>query len=131
MNKVILTGRLTTDPDGRHTSSGIPVASFSLAVDRKYKNANGEKETDFIPCVTWRKTAELVSQYLRKGSKILVEGSLQMERYEDREGNKRTVYKVQVESIEFLDSRRVEGTEEAGGPQEDPQYPQDDSDLPF
>ena len=127
MNRVILIGRLTRDPEIRYTQSGIAVANFSLAVDRRFKNANGEKETDFINVVAWRKQAELIGEYLKKGFMTAVEGSLQMRKYQTREGENRTVYEVMADSVQFLDR----GSRGSGGGQ-DSSYPPplDDQDAP-
>ena len=89
LNKIIIMGRLTRDPELRHTQSGTAVASFSLAVDRDFKSQNGEKETDFIDVVAWRNSAEFVSRYFTKGRMAVVEGRLQIYPWQDRDGNKR------------------------------------------
>ena len=86
LNKIILMGRLTRDPELRRTESGTAVCSFSIAVDRDFKSKNGEKETDFIDIVAWRATAEFVSKYFQKGSLIAIEGSLQSRQYQDKTG---------------------------------------------
>lgn len=102
MNRVILIGRLTRDPELRYTASGVAVASFSLAVDRQYKNGNGEKETDFINIVAWNKLGELCGEYLAKGKQVALEGRLQIRSYEDKDGIKRTVAEVVADSAQFL-----------------------------
>lgn len=107
LNKIVLMGRLTRDPEMRKTASGTPVTSFSLAVDRDYKNQAGEKETDFIDCTAWRGTAEFVFKYFSKGRMAVVEGRLQMEDWTDRDGNKRRSFKVVVENANFGDSKKV------------------------
>lgn len=103
LNKIILIGRLVADPEMRYTQSGIGVVNFRIAVDRQYKNASGEKETDFINIVAWRKLAELINQYMSKGRLVAVEGSLHMRRYQSKEGENRTVYEVQADNVQFLD----------------------------
>ena len=103
LNRVVLIGRLTQDPELRYTNSGTAVASFSLAVDRPRTNANGERETDFINIVVWQKQAETVSQYLHKGRLAAVDGRLQIRSYENREGQKVRVAEVVAESVRFLD----------------------------
>lgn len=108
MNKVILIGRLTRDPELRTTKSDIPVCSFSIAVDRRFKNANGEREADFINCVAWRQQAEFVSKYFSKGKKIAVVGNLQTRSWEDREGNRRTATEAVVDEVEFVESKSAE-----------------------
>jgi single-strand DNA-binding protein len=105
MNNIILIGRLVADPETRYTQSGIAVCNFCVAVDRKYKNAAGERETDFINCVAWRKTGEVIGQYLTKGREIGVQGSLHSRKYQDKDGNNRTAYEVQVDSFDFIGSR--------------------------
>ena len=108
MNKVILIGRLTRDPEVRYTQSGIAVCTFTLAVDRRYarKNENsGQPTADFIPIVAWRKLAEICGNNLTKGRRISVEGSMQVRSYEAQDGTKRYVTEVIADEIEFLDSR--------------------------
>ena len=107
LNKIILMGRLTRDPELRHTQSGVSVASFSLAVDRDFKDRNtGEKATDFIDVVAWRQTGEFVSKYFTKGRMAVVEGRLQMRDWTDRDGNKRRSAEVVADNVYFGDSRR-------------------------
>ena len=101
LNKIILMGRLTRDPELRRTESGTAVCSFSIAVDRDFKSKNGEKETDFIDIVAWRATAEFVSKYFQKGSLIAIEGSLQTRQYQDKNGNNRTAVEVVANNINF------------------------------
>jgi len=109
-NRIILIGRLTRDPELRYTPSGQPVTSFTLAVDRPFKNQNGEKETDFIDIVAWRKLAEQVSQYMTKGRLVAVEGRLQIRSYEAKDGSgKRKVAEIVADGVRFLDSGRGGG----------------------
>ena len=97
LNRIILMGRLTRDPELRHTQTGTPVASFSLAVDRDFKDRNtGEKATDFIDIVAWRQTAEFVSRYFTKGRMAVVEGRLQLRDWTDRDGNKRRAAEIHI-----------------------------------
>lgn len=105
MNKVILIGRLTRDPELRYTSSNIPVATFSLAVDRTFSNQNGERETDFINIVVWRKQAENCKNYINQGSQVAVEGRIQTRNYEDQNGQKRYVTEVVADNVQFLDTK--------------------------
>ena len=98
MNKVILIGRLTRDPELRYTGSNTPVATFSLAVNRSFTNQNGEREADFINCVVWRKLAETVKNYLSQGSQVAVEGRIQTRNYDDQNGQRRYVTEVVVEN---------------------------------
>lgn len=106
LNRVILIGRLTRDPELRILPSGVPVASFTLAVDRPFLNQQGERETDFIDIVVWRKQAETVSNHLSKGRLVAVEGRLQVRSYETAEGQKRKVSEVVADSVRFLDRPR-------------------------
>ena len=107
LNRIILMGRLTRDPELRHTQTGTPVASFSLAVDRDFKDkTTGEKSTDFIDIVAWRQTAEFVSRFFTKGRMAVVEGRLQLRDWTDRDGNKRRSAEVVADNVYFGDSRR-------------------------
>lgn len=106
LNKIILMGRLTRDPELRRTGSGTAVTSFSLAVDRDYKSQSGEKETDFIDIVAWRATAEFVSKYFTKGRMAVVEGRLQIRDWTDKEGNKRRTTEVVADQVYFGDSKK-------------------------
>ena len=105
MNKVMLIGRLTRDPELRYTQSGTAVASFSLAVDRRFSNQNGEREADFINCVAWNKSAEFVANYFHKGKQMALEGRLQVRSYEGNDGQRRWVTEVVAEQIEFVGSK--------------------------
>lgn len=102
LNLVVLTGRLTSDPELKYTQSGKAFAKFSLAVSRRYNR----EETDFINVVTWEKKAELASQYLKKGSLVGVTGSIRVRPYEDADGNKKKTTEVLVDNLEFLESRK-------------------------
>lgn len=102
LNRSVIIGRLTKDPELRTTSNGTPVTTFTVAVDRDRKNANGEKETDFIPVVTWRGLAETCEKYLSKGKLAAVEGRLQIRSYEDQKGTKRTVAEIVADNVQFL-----------------------------
>ena len=107
LNHIVIMGRLARDPELRRTQSGVPVASFRLAVDRDFKDKNtGERGTDWIDVVAWRATGEFVSRYFTKGRMAVVEGRLQIRPYTDRDGNKRTAAEVVAENIYFGDSRR-------------------------
>lgn len=113
VNRIIIGGRLTRDPELRYTQSDIPVCSFSVACDRDYGKGE-EKETDFIDVVAWRGTAEFVSKYFTKGRMAIVDGRLQMQDWTDREGNKRRSAEVVADSVYFGDSRpKQEGGENA------------------
>ncbi len=107
LNRIILMGRLTRDPELRHTQTGTAVASFSLAVDRDFKDkTTGEKATDFIDIVAWRQTAEFVSRFFTKGRMAVVEGRLQLRDWTDRDGNKRRSAEVVADNVYFGDSKR-------------------------
>lgn len=109
LNKIILMGRLTRDPELRHTGSGTAVVSFSLSVDRDFKSQGGEKETDFIDIVAWRNTAEFVSKYFTKGRMAVVEGRLQIRDWTDKDGGKRRTAEVIAENVYFGDSKKESG----------------------
>ena len=125
LNKIIIMGRLGKDPELRHTQSGTPVASFSLAVDRDFKDkASGERVTDWIDVVAWRQTGEFVSRYFTKGRMAVVEGRLQMRDWTDRDGNKRRSAEVVADNVYFGDSKKDgEGGGYQGGYQQSG-YPQ-------
>ena len=111
MNKSIIMGRLTADPELRQTQSGIATCRFTVAVNRRFKNANGEYDADFISCVAWRQTAEFVSRYFSKGSMICVEGSLRTGSYQDRNHSDVTHYTTDlyVDNVEFCGSKQNNG----------------------
>jgi single-strand DNA-binding protein len=117
LNKIILMGRLTRDPELRHTQSGVAVASFALAVDRDFKDrSTGEKSTDFIDVVAWRQTGEFVSKYFTKGRMAVVEGRLQIRDWTDKDGNKRRAAEVVADNVYFGDTKRDnEGGSYQGG----------------
>ncbi len=108
MNKVYLIGNLTRDPEVSETSSGVPYCRFSIAVNRNFTNAEGNREADFFNVIVWRGQAESCGRFLKKGSKIAVVGSLQNRSYEDKDGVKRTVTDVVASEIEFLTTNRGE-----------------------
>lgn len=116
LNKAILIGRLTADPELRTTTNGITVASFTVAINRLYKNQNGEQEADFIRCVAFRKVAKNIGRYVHKGSKIAVEGSIQTRTYDGQDGTKRYVTEVICSSVEFLDSRNTNQNDDYSQP---------------
>lgn len=105
MNKVVLIGRLTRDPELRYTSSNIPTVTFSLAVNRPFQNQNGVREADFINIVMWRKQAETAKKYLSKGSLIAVDGRIQTRNYDGTDGKKVYVTEVVADNFEFLESK--------------------------
>ena len=107
LNHIVLMGRLVKDPELRYTQSQIPVASFTVAVDRDFGGRDGaERQTDFIDCVAWRQTGEFVSKYFQKGRMIVVSGRLQSRKWQDREGNNRTSWEVSADNVYFGDSKR-------------------------
>ncbi|MFD2117420.1 single-stranded DNA-binding protein [Paenibacillus yanchengensis] len=106
LNRVILIGRLTRDPELRYTPAGVAVTQFTLAVDRSYTTGQGEREADFIPVVTWRQLAENCANYLRKGRLAAVEGRIQVRNYENNEGKRVYVTEVIADNVRFLESNR-------------------------
>ena len=148
LNRIIIMGRLTRDPELRRTQSGLAVTSFSLAVDRDFKNQSGEKETDFIDVVAWRQTAEFVCNYFSKGRMAVVEGRLQIRDWTDRDGGKRRSAEVVADNVYFGDSKRDGGGDyssapaysapaysapapERGGPSDFAEIGEEDGELPF
>lgn len=140
LNRITVMGRLTRDPELRRTQSGLPVCTFSIACQRDYKSADGERATDFIDVVAWRSTAEFVSCYFTKGRMAVVDGRLQLRDWTDRDGNNRRSAEIVANSVNFGDSKpqnqaapaptysgvsaeSVQGWSDAGEP--------DDGDLPF
>ena len=113
MNKAILIGNLTRDPETMTTSSGITKCNFTVAVQRRFANAQGVREADFIPVVCWRQTAELCARYLSKGRKVAVEGSIQVRSYDAQDGSKRYVTEVVADNVEFLGSREDGGSRQS------------------
>jgi len=105
MNRVCLIGRLTIKPELKYTSSNIPFTRFSIAIDRTFNNAQGQKETDFINIIVWRKQAENVCQYLDKGSLVSIEGRIQTGSFNDKDGNKRYTTDIVADSVQFLESK--------------------------
>jgi len=139
LNKVILIGRLVKDPEVKATQSQISVCSFTLAVDRKFKNADGERQADFLNCVAWRQQAELLGKYFQKGYRVGIVGNLQSRSYDDANGKKVYVTEVIVDEIEFVESKKEQRN--AQGQTYAPQAPSvdngfypamdDDTTLPF
>lgn len=105
MNKIILLGRLTKDPEVKYTNNGKAVAQFTLAVNRPIKNAEGNYEADFINIVAWNQTAEVVGNYVHKGQRLLIEGRLQIRTYDAKDGSKRYVTEVVASNIEFIEKK--------------------------
>lgn len=116
LNRIVIMGRLTRDPELRYTQSNTPVASFTLAVDRDFSGKDGgEKQTDFIDCVAWRQTGEFVNKYFSKGSMAVVSGRLQSRKWQDNQGNNRTSWEVNADSVYFGESKKDSSTQQAGG----------------
>lgn len=143
-NLVVLTGRLTADPELKTTTNNVSVCSFSIAVNRRY-NSGEERQADFINIVAWRGSAEFVSKYFKKGDMIGIEGSIQTRRYQDRDGNNRTAFEVVANNIQFVGGKKSNNNSADVDPENDPlnqvqdrlnefnevgNY-DDDSDLPF
>lgn len=134
LNRVVLIGRLTKDPELRYTQNGVAVASFTLAVDRNYKNAQGEKETDFIPCVVFRQLAELCANYLAKGRLAAVDGRIQVRSYEAQDGQRRWVTEVLGENVRFLSPKDNSSTGSSAAPDNFGSFAHEvslDDDIPF
>ncbi|WP_334072690.1 MULTISPECIES: single-stranded DNA-binding protein [Paenibacillus] len=120
LNRVILIGRLTRDPELRYTPSGVAVTQFTIAVDRPFTSQGGEREADFIPVVTWRQLAETCANYLRKGRLTAVEGRIQVRNYENNEGKRVYVTEVIADNVRFLESNREGGAGGGGQREESP-----------
>lgn len=134
LNQIVLTGRLTKEPELRRTQSGTPVASFSLAVDRDFKNQSGEKETDFFNCVAWNKTGEFVNSYLEKGNLATVVGTLQNRAWTDDNGNKRISTEIRVDNVypsEWKKREETAGYQTAANPGGFTMMDDTGDDLPF
>ncbi|MGL5257735.1 MAG: single-stranded DNA-binding protein [Proteocatella sp.] len=132
MNKVILVGRLARDPEVRYTQAGKAVASFSLAVSRRFSRASDQQNTaDFIPIVAWEKLAEIVGNNLVKGSQILVEGRMQVRNYDAQDGSKRYVTEVVAQDIEFMGSKPQGVAQEPSGANSFGSEVLPDDDIPF
>lgn len=129
MNNICITGRLTSAPEIKKTTSGVSVCSVSIAVDRDYK-VNGEKTTDFIPCIFWRGTAEFVGKYFNKGDMIAVVGSLENRKYKDKDGNNRTVWEVKADKVNFCGGKK-EVSQDNAQTFEDVSDELSEDDLPF
>lgn len=124
-------GNLAADPESRTTQSGIAQCTLRLAVQRRFANAQGQREADFFPVVCWRQTAEFAAKYLSKGRKVAVEGSLQTRSYDAQDGSKRYVTEVIADSVEFCDSRPEGAQKPEAQPSQDGFTEVDDSELPF
>lgn len=129
MNKVIMIGNIATDIEMRTTQSGVANCSFRIAVQRKFKNANGEYESDFLSVVAWRQTAEFIHKYFSKGSKIAIEGSLQARSYDAQDGSKRYVTEIVADQAEFVAPRKDDA--QPSKPSNEGFTEVDDNELPF
>lgn len=129
LNRVVLIGRLTKDPELRYTPNGVAVATFTLAVNRSRLNQQGEREADFIPIVVWQKQAENCANYIGKGSLVAVDGRIQVRTYDTQDGQRRWITEVIAENVRFLDKREnggKQGTESLGS-----EVSFSDDDIPF
>ena len=115
LNVAVVMGRLTADPELRHTASGLSVTSFTLAVDRNYSKAGTERQTDWIDVVAWRQTAEFVCKYFTKGQMMAVNGTIQTRSYEDKNGNRRTAYEVVADNVHKVNWNEVPREGPQGG----------------
>jgi single-strand DNA-binding protein len=146
LNTAVLMGRLTADPELRHTPSSIPVVRFTLAVDRSYAKAGTERQTDFIDIVAWRSTAEFISRYFHKGMLVAVQGSIQTGSYTDSQGVKRKSFEVVADNVHFAEPKRDNASAGPAAPRYEQQQPApaaytsgdngdfqelEDDDLPF
>ena len=129
MNTICLTGRVCAQPELKQTTSGVSVCSVSIAVDRDYK-VNGQKASDFIPCVFWRVTAEFVAKYFGKGDMIAVVGSLESRKYTDKDGNNRTVWEIIADKVNFCGGKK-EASQDNTPTFENVSEATDDDTLPF
>lgn len=131
LNRSILIGRLTRDPELRYTPAGVDVTQFTLAVDRNFTGANGEREADFIPVVTWRQLAETCANYLRKGRLTAVEGRIQVRNYENNEGKKVYVTEIVADNVRFLESNNSGNGQSQQRNDSDNTFDISSDDLPF
>lgn len=131
LNSVVLIGRLTKDPQLRYTPAGVAVCSFSLAVDRPFANQQGERDTDFIDVVVWRRDAENVAQHLTKGRLAAVQGRLQIRSYETQDGQRRKAAEVVADHVRFLDRPRRDAGGGAGAEGSEAEFGDDDQEVPF
>ena len=128
LNKAVIIGRITKDLELKHTQSGVAVTNFTVAVDRNFKNAQGEKETDFIPVVVWRQQAEHCCKYLGKGRLVAVSGRIQVRNYDDDQGIRRYVTEIVADEVVFLDKPQEQGNDDLEGFY---QMPSGETELPF
>lgn len=124
MNRVVLVGRLTRDPDLRYTPTGVAVANFTLAINRPFTNQDGNREADFINCVVWRRPAENLANYMKKGNQVGVDGRLQSRSYEGQDGKTVYVTEVVADSVQFLESKGASQGQDTSGFQQNQGYNQ-------
>ena len=130
MNRAILVGNLTRDPELRATTSGVAVCSFTIAINRRFANQNGEREADFIPIVVWRGQAESCGRYLHKGSKVAVCGTIQTRSYDAQDGGRRYVTEIVADEVEFLNTKSADAQQDDQS-QYSQMRPVEDDELPF
>ncbi len=132
MNSVMLIGRLTADPKLKYTqNAGIPFCLFTLAIDRRYRNAKGEREADFVRVIVWRKLAEICNEYLSKGNRVGVSGCLEVSRWDGEDGNRVTIYQVNADQVEFLTPKKNPTNGGESNTDDAPPPDPGDDDLPF
>ena len=131
LNKAVLMGRLTRDPELRHTQSNTAVCSFRLAIDRDRKGANGERQTDFIDCTAWGKTAEFVSQWFRQGSLAIAVGRIQSRQWQDKDGSNRTSIEINCDEVLFGETKKQAEKQKPAYQEDVTELPDDDGDVPF
>lgn len=131
LNKAILMGRLTRDPELRHTQSNTAVCSFRLAADRDRKGSNGERQTDFIDCTAWGKTAEFVSQWFRKGSLAIAVGRIQSRQWQDKNGNNRTSIDINCDEVIFGETKKQAEKQNPAYQEDVMELPDYEGDVPF
>ena len=131
MNKCILIGNLTKDPELTTTSNGVAVCRFTIAVSRRYSNAEGERETDFLNIVVWRSLGENCHKFLKKGSKVGVVGNIQNRSYDATDGSKRYITEIVAEEVEFLSTKQADDVKSVDSDEVAKLQPIDDDGLPF
>lgn len=132
LNQAVLMGRLTAEPELKHTQSGVSVVRFTLAVDRSYAKQGEERQTDFINITAWRQTAEFVSRYFRKGQLVAVQGTIQTGSYTDRDGHKRNTFYVVADQVHFAERRQDSGNQPGSNPASVDDFDElDDGDFPL
>lgn len=133
LNHIVLMGRMVKDPEKRTTASGVSVCNFTIAVERDYKNGD-ERVADFVECVAWRGAADFVEKYMGKGRMVVVSGSLQSKKWQDKDGNNRTSWEVQATNVYFADSKKDGAEQSSPATTQTPGYEDlgnDESVLPF